>query len=76
MLALAATLRDGAPVGTFVGIGGSCWDVGTPLTQAVAAGLPVFAAAVAAAIENAAGETADDEGAVDAGTPGAGAYSG
>ena len=51
VLALAATLRDAPPAGTFVGIGGSCWDVGAPLTEAVVAGLPAFAAAIAAAIE-------------------------
>jgi len=51
VLALAAILRDAPPAGTFVGIGGSCWDVGTPLTAAVAAGLPDCAAAIAAAIE-------------------------
>jgi len=51
VLALAATMRDAPPAGTFVGIGGSCWDVGTPLTEAVVAGLPEFAAAIAAAIE-------------------------
>ena len=50
VLALAAILRDAPPAGTFVGIGGSCWDVGTPLTAPVAAGLPAFAAAIAAAI--------------------------
>ena len=51
VLALAATLRDAPPAGTFVGIGGSCWDVGTPLTAPVAAGLPAFAAAIAAAVD-------------------------
>lgn len=51
VLALAAALRDAPPVGTFVGIGGSCWDVGTPLTAPVAAALPAFAAAIAAAVE-------------------------
>ena len=51
VLALAATLRDAPPAGTFVGIGGSCWDVGTPLTQAVVAELPAFAAAIASAID-------------------------
>jgi hydrogenase maturation protease len=51
VLALAATMRDAPPAGTFVGIGGSCWDAGTPLTEAVVAGLPEFAAAIAAAIE-------------------------
>ena len=51
VLALAAVLRDAPPAGTFVGIGGSCWDVGTPLTAPVAAGLPAFAAAIAAAVD-------------------------
>jgi len=55
VLALAAALRDAPPAGTFVGIGGSCWDVGTPLTAAVAASLPAFAAAIAAAVEAHAG---------------------
>jgi hydrogenase maturation protease len=50
VLALAATLRDAPPAGTFVGIGGSCFDVGTPLTAPVAAALPAFAAAIAAEI--------------------------
>ena len=53
VLALAAILRDAPPAGTFVGIGGSCWDVVTPLTAPVAAGLPAFAAAIAAAIDDA-----------------------
>ncbi len=55
VLALAATLRGAPPAGTFVGIGGSVWDVGTPLSWPVAAGLPAFAAAIAAAIEACAG---------------------
>jgi hydrogenase maturation protease len=55
VLALAATLRDAPPAGTFVGIGGSCWEAGTPLSAPVAAALPAFAAAIAAAVE-AAGE--------------------
>jgi hydrogenase maturation protease len=50
VLDLAATLRDAPPAGTFVGIGGSCFDVGTPLTAPVAAALPAFAAAIAAAV--------------------------
>ena len=50
VLALAATLRDAPPAGTFVGIGGTCFDVGTPLTAPVAAALPAFAAAIAAEI--------------------------
>lgn len=54
VLALAATLRDAPPAGTFVGIGGERWDVGTPLSARVIAGLPAFAAAIAAAIEAAA----------------------
>lgn len=54
VLALAATLRDRPPAGTFVGIGGARWDAGAGLSPAVAAGLPAFAAAVAVAIEAAA----------------------
>ena len=50
VLALAATLRDAPPAGTFVGIGGTCFDVGAPLTAPVAAALPAFADAVAAEI--------------------------
>ena len=50
VLALAATLRDAPPAGTFVGIGGTCFDVGTPLTAPVAAALPAFADAIAAEI--------------------------
>ena len=51
VLDLAATLRDAPPAGTFVGIGGSCFDVGTPLTGPVAAALPAFAAAIGAEID-------------------------
>lgn len=58
VLALAAALREAPPAGTFVGIGGSCWDVGTPLTAAVAAGLPAFAAAITAAVKAPAGTSA------------------
>lgn len=54
VLALAATLRERPPAGTFVGIGGSCWDLGAPLSAAVAAALPAFAAAIAVAIAGAA----------------------
>ena len=50
VLALAATLRDAPPAGTFVGIGGTCFEVGTPLTAPVAAALPAFADAIAAEI--------------------------
>ncbi len=50
VLALAATLRDAPPAGTFVGIGGSCFDVGTPLSAPVAAALPAFAAAIVAEV--------------------------
>jgi hydrogenase maturation protease len=50
VLALAATLRDDPPNGTFVGIGGGCFDVGTPLTAPVQAALPAAAAAIAAAV--------------------------
>jgi len=54
VLALAATLRDRPPAGTFVGIGGAHWNPGAGLSPAVAAGLPAFAAAIAAAIDEAA----------------------
>jgi hydrogenase maturation protease len=47
VLALAAELRDAPPAGTFVGIGGERFDVGAPLSPAVAAALPAFAAAIA-----------------------------
>lgn len=50
VLALAATLREAPPAGTFVGIGATCFDVGTPLTGPVAAALPAFAAAIAAEV--------------------------
>lgn len=50
VLALAATLRDAPPAGTFVGIGGGRWDAGAPLSAPVAAGLPAFADAIAAAV--------------------------
>jgi hydrogenase maturation protease len=59
VLALAATLRDAPPRGTFVGIGGAGWNVGTPLSAAVAAALPAFAAAIAAAITELAGTAGD-----------------
>ncbi len=51
VLALGATLRTAPPAGTFVGIGGSCWDVGAPLSPAVEAALPAFAAAITAAVD-------------------------
>jgi hydrogenase maturation protease len=50
VLALAALLRSEPPAGTFVGIGGADFDLGGPLSPAVAAGLPAFAAAIAVAI--------------------------
>ena len=50
VLDLAATLRDAPPAGTFVGIGGGCFDVGTALTAPVAAALPAFAAAIGAEV--------------------------
>jgi hydrogenase maturation protease len=54
VLALAALLRPEPPAGTFVGIGGADFDLGGPLSPAVAAGLPAFAAAIAEAIRGAA----------------------
>ena len=50
VLNLAATLRDAPPAGTFVGIGGACFDIGTPLTASVAAALPSLVAAIAAEV--------------------------
>jgi hydrogenase maturation protease len=55
VLALAATLRGEPPAGTFVGIGGACWDVGAGLSPEVAAALPAFAAAIATAVAQAGG---------------------
>ncbi len=51
VLALAATLRSAPPGGTFVGIGGTCFDLGAPLSPAVAAALPALAASIATEIE-------------------------
>jgi hydrogenase maturation protease len=58
VLSLAALLRPAPPAGTFVGIGGARWDAGAGLSDAVVAGLPAFAAAIAAAIEETAGSEA------------------
>lgn len=58
VLELAATLRDAPPAGTFVGIGGGCFDVGTPLTAPVADALQRFAAAIAAEVVAFAGKEA------------------
>ncbi len=55
VLGLAATLRDGPPAGTFVGLGGARWDQGAPLSPAVRAALPAFALAIAAAVREAGG---------------------
>jgi hydrogenase maturation protease len=54
VLALAAVLRPAPPAGTFVGIGGADFGLGSPLSPAVAAGLPAFAAAIADTIRAAA----------------------
>ena len=51
VLALAALLRAAPPAGTFVGIGGESFDVGTDLTPAVRAALPDLAAAIAAEVD-------------------------
>ncbi len=51
VIALAATLRDAPPNGTFVGIGGRCFDVGSPLTAPVAAALLAAVAAIVAAVD-------------------------
>jgi hydrogenase maturation protease len=50
-LALAALLRSAPPSGTFVGIGGTCFDFGTDLAPAVRGALPALAAAIAAEVE-------------------------
>jgi hypothetical protein len=66
VLALAATLRAAPPAGMFVGIGGSCWDVGAALSAPVAAALPAFAAAIAEAIDAAVGVEIEPDEADDA----------
>ena len=58
VLDLAAMLRNAPPAGTFVGIGGCCFDLGTPLTAPVIGALPAFAAAIAAAVQAHAGTEA------------------
>lgn len=50
VLTLAATLRAAPPRGVFVGIGGSEFGLGAPMSGAVAAALPAFAAAIDAAV--------------------------
>jgi hydrogenase maturation protease len=50
-LALAAILRPSPPQGTFVGLGGARFDLGSDLTPAVRAALPVLAAAIAVEVE-------------------------
>jgi len=50
VLTLAATLRAAPPAGTFVGIGGVDFGLGAPLSSAVTAALPAFAAAIDAAV--------------------------
>jgi len=51
VLALAALLRAAPPRGTFVGVGGACFDVGTDLTPPVRAALPGLAQAIAAEVD-------------------------
>ena len=53
-LALAAVVRGALSAGTFVGLAGEAWDLGAPLSATVEAALPSFAAAIAAAIREAA----------------------
>jgi hydrogenase maturation protease len=50
VLTLAATLRAAPPRGVFVGIGGAEFGLGAPMSPAVAAALPAFAAAIDAAV--------------------------
>ena len=52
VLTLAATLRAAPPRGTFVGIGGSAFGLGAPMSPAVSAALPAFAAAIDAAVRS------------------------
>jgi hydrogenase maturation protease len=61
-LALAAALAGRPPAGAFVGIGGARWAAGAPLSDAVAAGLPAFAAAIEAAVAEAAASLAPSAG--------------
>ncbi len=56
VLALAAVLRGEPPSGTFVGMGGSSFGLGDPLSPAVAAALPELTARIAAEIAHLAGE--------------------
>jgi hydrogenase maturation protease len=46
VLTLAATMRAAPPRGVFVGIGGESFALGEPLSPAVEAALPAFAAAI------------------------------
>jgi hydrogenase maturation protease len=52
VLTLAATLRAAPPRGVFVGIGGSEFGLGAPMSEAVAAALPAFAAAIDGAVRS------------------------
>lgn len=52
VLTLAATLRAAPPRGVFVGIGGSEFGLGAPMSGAVAAALPAFAAAIDTAVRS------------------------
>lgn len=52
VLTLAATLRAAPPRGLFVGIGGTEFGLGAPMSAAVAAALPAFAAAIDAAVRS------------------------
>lgn len=52
VLTLAATLRAAPPRGVFVGIGGAEFGLGAPMSAAVAAALPAFAAAIDAAVRS------------------------
>ncbi len=50
VLALAATLRAAPLAGVFVGVGGAVFELGEPLSPAVAAALPEVAAAIDAGV--------------------------
>ena len=56
VVALAGEMRGSPPRGSFVGIGGAEFGFGERLSPAVEAGLPGFAAAIAAEVRRLAGE--------------------
>lgn len=55
ILGLVHVLRDGLPEGLFVGLGAASFEIGAPLSPAVAAALPDFTDAVAAEVRRLSG---------------------